>query len=152
MTSGGARVRPGPAPNPNALRREHDAGEWTHLPEAGREGDPPPWPLSRRTRRESVLWAREWRRPQAVMWERNGQCVEVAIYVRTLALAERQDAPVNARTLLKQQMEALGVSIPGMLRLRWIIGDAPVNARRPQAAAEPGAVVDIRDRFRAVNS
>ena len=128
MPKGGARARSGQAPDPEALRRERDKpGDWTTLPAEGRAGDPPEFPLADESEREAVLWAREWRRPQAVMWERNGQELEVAMYVRTVALAERRDAPVNARTLVRQQQEALGLSMPGLLRNRWRIGtvDAP---------------------------
>jgi hypothetical protein len=67
------------------------------------------------------------------MWERNGQEVEVALYVRSLRVAEQPKAPVNARTLVKQQQEALGVSLPGLLRLRWRIGHVS-PAVAPQVA------------------
>jgi hypothetical protein len=123
----GASNRSGRAPDPDALRRDRDAGSWVDLPAEGRAGDAPEWPLSEQSERERVFWEREWRRPQAVMWERNGQEVEVAVYVRSLALAEDQRAPVNARTLVRQQMEALGISVPGLQRNRW----------RIKAAAEP---------------
>ena len=45
MASGGARARSGPAPDPNALRRDRkdDAG-WSSLPVI-REGDVPEFPL-----------------------------------------------------------------------------------------------------------
>jgi hypothetical protein len=36
-----------------------------------------------------IVWAGEWRRPQAVMWERFGQELEVALYVRCLVRAEQ---------------------------------------------------------------
>lgn len=79
------------------------------------------------------MWAREWARPQAVMWERNGQEVEVALYVRSLKLAEMPKAPVNARTLVKQQQEALGVSLPGLAKNNWRIGHVSA-AVAPQVA------------------
>src|SRR4051794_27783932 len=91
------------------------------LPAAGREGAMPKWPLSKATAREVTLWKREWRRPQAVMWERNGQELEVALYVRSLAAAEKLDASVAARTLVRQQQESLGLSLPGLARNRWRI-------------------------------
>lgn len=124
---GGARGRSGPAPQLDALRRERpaDAAGWTHLPAAGRQGDTPAWPLSRMTRREGVHWAREWTRPQAIMWERLHLEVEVAMYVRTLTAAEKPSALTNVRTLLKQQQEILGLSIPGLARNRWIIDHGP---------------------------
>lgn len=121
MPKGGARARSGPPPDPNSLTQTD--GEWITLPSAGRTGDVPEWPLAEATSRELELWAHEWTRPQSVMWERHGQEVEVAMYVRTLVKAEKHDAPVNARTLLRQQQEALGLSMPGMLRNRWRIGE-----------------------------
>lgn len=76
---GGARVQSGPAPDPDAIRRDRpsDQATWTALPDR-RDGSLPAWPLPDQTPREAVLWVREWQRPQAVMWERNGQQVEVA--------------------------------------------------------------------------
>ena len=122
MARGGAHGRGGPPPDPNALRRERDGAGWVTLPASGRDGPLPEWPLSRPTVRETALWTREWQRPQAVMWERNGQELEVAMYVRSLAIAEKRDAPVASRTLVRQQQESLGLSLPGLARNRWRIG------------------------------
>lgn len=137
----GMSSRSGPAPDPNALRRAHDQGEWRTLPSEGRQGPPPKWPLDFSTTREREHWAREWRRPQALMWEANGQEVEVAIYVRTLAVAEVVDASIASRNLLKQQMEQLGISQPGLRSNRWRIGDAasPQNATGTAGRTRPRA-------------
>ena len=121
MAKGGARARSGPPPDPESLTQTD--GEWTMLPATGRAGRAPKWPLSKQTARERSLWAVEWRRPQAVMWERQGQEAEVALYVRSLVAAEQVDASVAVRTLVRQQMEALGISMQGMLRNRWRIAD-----------------------------
>lgn len=132
MTSGGPRVRSGPPPDPNALRRDRDKAAWTHLPAAGRQGPAPAWPLSRPSKRELELWAGEWRRPQAVMWEANGQQIEVALYVRSLKDAERPRAGASIRNLVKQQQEYLGLSLPGLARNHWIIAaadDAPLRMK-----------------------
>lgn len=148
MTSGGARAHSGPAPDPNALRRDRDKAGWTTLP-AARTDPAPSWPLSRASARELVLWAREWTRPQAVMWEANGQEEEVALYVRSLAFAERPSAPVSARVLVRQQQEALGLSLPGLARLRWRIGptSAPVSARANLRTEEPETIQSARERY-----
>ena len=129
-----------------AIRNGRDgAKDWTRLPAEGREGDPPEWPLSRPTARELELWVAEWRRPQAVMWAANGQAVEVALYVRSLKDAEKSAASVAARTLVKQQQEALGVSLPGLARNHWIIVTAePVTQRQTAPTAS------ARDRLRLV--
>lgn len=146
MAKGGARAHSGPPRDPNSLRRDSlMAGDWATLPAAGRPGPAPEWPLTKPTKREADLWVREWRRPQAVMWEVNGQELEVALYVRTLRQAEMVKAPVAMRTLLKQQQEALGLSLPGLQRNRWRIAsadDAP--------AARPSAGMSARDRLRVV--
>lgn len=126
---GGARGRSGPPPDPNALRRDRkDDAPWRTLPADGREGDVPVWPLADPTRREELLWEKEWSRPQAVEWERNGQELEVAMYVRTLIAAEKHDATANMRTLLRQQQESLGLSLTGLAKNRWRIGEVEVEA------------------------
>jgi hypothetical protein len=126
MVKGGPRARSGPPPDPDSLTQVD--GEWTVLPASGREGAAPLWPLTDAVERELALWAGEWSRPQAVMWERQAQELQVAMYVRTLIRAEKHDAPTNVRTLLRQQEEALGLSMPGLLRNRWKIGEVEAPA------------------------
>jgi hypothetical protein len=134
----GGHGKSGPAPDPQALRRERDGVDWITLPADGRKGRAPKWPLSKQTAREKSLWAPEWKRPQAVMWERNGQEIEVALYVRSLAEAERDEATVAARTLVRQFHESLGISLPGLARNRWIIqgSDAPIGSKRPATVSD----------------
>lgn len=150
MPKGGARARSGPAPDPNALRRERDQGEWTILPAAGREGDAPVWPLAGQSDREAELWARLWTKPQALMWERLGQELEVALYVRNFALVELPGSPVNLGTLVRQQQDSLGLTTPGLRANRWRID----REDAPTPAARPGTVTPLRpsarDRMKAV--
>lgn len=144
---GGARAHSGPAPDPNALRRDRDGDSWVTLPAEGRSGSAPKWPLAGKSKREEELWNQEWRRPQAVIWEANGQEIEVALYVRSLIAAEKTDAATNARTLVKQQQEALGLSLPGLLRNHWKIEDSrPTETKQRPAASASQA----RNRFRVV--
>lgn len=131
----GGHARSGPAPDPNALRRERDAGEWVVLPAEGRQGEPPEWPLVGHTEREAELWALMWRKPQAVMWERNGQQIEVALYVRNLTIVELPGSPVNLGTLLRQQADALGLTVPGMRANRWRIARDEVAEKRAEKTA-----------------
>lgn len=126
MAKGGARARSGPAPDPDSLTQSD--GEWTLLPAAGRPGDPPVWPLPSLSEREQTLWERFWSSPQAVMWERQGQELEVALFVRTFGRAEERDATAALVTLVRQGQEALGLSVPGMLRNRWRIVDVDLSA------------------------
>ena len=135
---------PGPAPDPNALRRDKksDQGTWTMLPAAGRQGEPPDWPLERPTKRELAQWAKEWAKPQAVMWEHQED--EVAVYVRTLIRSESRDADVRLLPIVIRQQEALGLSQPGLLRRRWKIEDVAAPAKKrtndPDRAAQKAAL------------
>jgi len=153
MASGGARARSGPAPDPNALRRERDAGEWTILPQEGRTGATPAWPLAEQTIRESELWADLWRKPQALMWERYGQEYEVALYVRRFSEAESLDSRVNLSTLVRQMADSLGLTTPGMRANRWRIASDEVAERRESSASAPSGQArkrSARDRFKVV--
>ena len=63
------------------------------------------------------------------MWEANHQEEEVATFVRWFAKAERPDAATNLGTLVKQLQETLGLSLPGLLRNRWIIASTAAGVR-----------------------
>ncbi len=144
MASGGARARSGPPPDPTALRRERDGDQWVTLPAAGRKGRAPNWPLSRASAREETIWKEEWKRPQAIMWRRHRQELEVALYVRTVVAAEKRNAPANVRNLVRQQQEALGISLPGLARNRWRIAE---EEPQKSAVAAPNARKGARERF-----
>lgn len=155
MPPGGTRVRSGPIPDPNALRRDRpsDAATWVHLPAAGRTAPAPDWPLTAATQRERQLWEAEWRRPQALMWEANGQAVEVAVYVRALRFAEMPNAKPatgQSRALVVRLMLDLGISAPGLARHRWIIDSEAEQPRDQQRSAGDAAPVSIKDRIRLV--
>ena len=146
----GSSANSGRAPDPNAIRNDRSGvAGWTVLPADGRQGDPPAFPLAGMTDREAELWAAEWRRPQAIEWERNGQAAEVALYVRSLVDAEQHGAPVAARTLVKQLQESLGISLPGLARNRWRIeGGGQQQTSKPAAARRSSG--SSRDRFEVI--
>ena len=132
MASGGARARSGPPPDPNALRRNRE-GEWTTLPAEGRQGPEPRWPLAGEpTPREAYVWRDMWRKPQAVMWEKNGQEYEVALFVRKLVEAEAPLASATLSTLVRQMMDSLGLTIPGMRANRWKLAEDELAERRDE--------------------
>lgn len=151
MTKGGARARSGPAPDPNALKRERDKGEWTMLPASGRPGDAPVWPLLGFAEREATLWGDLWRKPQALMWEKLGQELEVALFVRNLAQAEIPGSPINLGTLVRQQSDSLGLTTPGLRSNRWkIVASAPAEAVPAPSKVAPKRRASSRDRLTVV--
>ncbi|WP_435107341.1 hypothetical protein [Nocardiopsis synnemataformans] len=155
MPSGGARTVSGPAPDPDALRRNRpsDTSGWQTLPAEGRTGAPPDWPLIDVQPREWDLWCDLWSRPQAAMWEKLDQRYEVAMFVRKLAEAELPKASVELQKVVRQYLDSLGLSVQGMLRNRWKIAtpeqdqDDDAEATAPQVPARPSA----RDRLTVVH-
>ena len=123
MPSGGARLRSGPAPDPNALRRDRDGKDWIKLPAEGRKGDTPAWPeeIPDPSVRELAHWTRLWKMPQALIWEADRVHDNVALYVRTFAECAETDGSVGRRTLLRQMGDALLLSIPALHAARYTI-------------------------------
>ena len=153
MVQGGARTRSGPPPDPSALRRDRksDAG-WSVLP-AVPDVAVPDWPLVTQTVREVELWGRFWAKPQAVLWEQNGQVLEVAMHVRCFAEAEESGAATPLRTLVRQQADALLLTMPAMLAARVRIAGDELASKRPAAAdVEQSARSSSRSRLRAVGN
>ncbi|MEU0670351.1 hypothetical protein ABZ508_33390 [Streptomyces lavendulocolor] len=120
------------------------------LPSEGRQGEPPAWPLLGQSEREAELWGRLWRKPQALMWERFGQELEVALYVRRLAEAEEPDARVNLSTLVRQMADSLGLTTPGMRSNRWRI--TRDEEPRPAAGRAVAPRASARSRLKVVPS
>jgi len=145
----GGHANSGPPPDPEALRRTRatDAG-WHVLPVTGRPGPPPPWPLEEQTDREALLWARLWAKPQATRWEVLGQVDEVALYVRRWTEAEKPGAAVASVVVVRQLGDALGLTIPGLLRNRWQIGSAESRPAAPSATGTLGAPAPSRSSAR----
>lgn len=203
MPKGGARARSGPAPDPNALPRVRDKGEWKVLPKEGRTGTPPQWPLppdvraqaqlehterraaevrdqwanaedsrkaasvakkldrlegalaemravmAQREQMELALWAELWAMPQALVWERQSQQWEVALYARRMIEAQERDSAVNLSTLVRQMADSLGLTTPGLRSNRWTI-EADPSAISETSPAEP-ARSKARDRLKVVS-
>lgn len=112
----------------------------------------PDWPFEEQSVREAVLWTGMWWKPQALMWERYGQELEVALYVRRLAEAEKPDSAVVLSTLVRQMADSLGLTTPGMRGNRWRI-DRPNGedeALTGPSASPTVAPTSARARLRAV--
>lgn len=149
MTSGGARGRSGPAPDPNALRRDRkDDAAWVTLPAGGFTGEVPAWPLVLVTPDELALWGLLWCKPQAAMWSKLGLDLVVASYVRAFLESVQPDASAGLKTAVLRMAEEIGLSLPGMHKLRWKFSEDEVAERREEARPERQSA---RDRLRAIN-
>lgn len=153
MPSGGARSVSGPPPDPNALRRARpsDAASWTTFPGDGRPGKAPQWSIPDPQQRELELWDELWAKPQAVAWEKLGQELEVAMFVRQFCRAEQHMASVELQKVVRQYLDSLGLSVQGMLRNRWRIAPTADAVAAEVAAAPPVPVRrSAKSRLRSV--
>lgn len=144
----GQSSRSGPLPDPNALKRDRDARDWTTLPEGGRQGEVPPWPLAIKANiAEIAYWAELWTTPQSVEWDRQGQNHEVALYVRKFVEASRPKSTATLVNATRQMADSLGLTIPGLLRNKWKIGNGQAEAAPRQTSSQASS----RERFTVVN-
>lgn len=160
MARGGWHGRGGPPPDPLALRRDRpsDGQLWVVLVADEHAAAVPAWPLADPTSRELEVWAAEWLRPQSVIWERQRQALEVAMYVRTLVAAEHPDAKAAMRILVLRQMESLAISATGMQRHRWRIAESSPAAQSAPAAQlarrasrpRTRSQIDMRERMKLI--
>lgn len=173
MTSGGARARSGPAPDPQALRRDRkDDAEWVTLPAEGYKGDVPEFPLEKipvfdiywedkkRVKvfdedatealrdREIALWESLWAKPQAFMWAKLGLTFEVAAYVRAFIESTGPDSNSGLKTAALRMSAEIGLSLPGMHQWRWRFAEDEVSERRE---TRTGAGRSAKERLRAIN-
>lgn len=150
MTSGGARGRSGPAPDPNALRRDRkDDAAWVTLPAGGFAGPAPEWPLGSLSDAEAGLWAKLWAKPQGFMWDQLQLEFEVAAYVRAFLESVEPEASAGLKTAVLRMSAELGLSTVGMGQLRWKIAVDEVAEQRNKA--KPVAK-SARDRLKALNA
>jgi hypothetical protein len=134
---------PGPAPNPNA-RRRNVKPTTTRLPAGGYEGDVPPWPLSRANKAEKDTWAALWRLPQAAEWIKGAHARTVARYVRALVVAEQREASAFHLSEVRQLEDRLGLTPMAMMRLRW---EVVVDETEAPEVADDAPVADVRRLF-----
>ncbi|MDY1005734.1 hypothetical protein [Curtobacterium sp. CFBP9011] len=140
---------PGPAPNPDARRRNKRQVDFV-LPRGGRKGRAPAFPI--KGTRVPATWADLWKLPQAAAWEQLGIARTVARYAMLLQQAEKPGAAASLHNEVRQLEDRLGLSPMAMLRLRWVISEDEVADRRTTktapAATKPGG--GSRERLRIV--
>ena len=136
---------PGPPPNPNA-RRRNARPEWRRLSAAGRQGEPPPWPLSKPSVGESRLWAELWGSPQAIAWDALGWVRTVARYCRFAVQAERRGASAFLLSEVRQLEDRLGLNPMAMKRLQWEI-TTEAQEEQPSADSNVADLAEYRERL-----
>lgn len=138
---------PGPAPKPDARRRNAPLANTVKLPAEGRDGETPAWPLSSSA---PSTWAQLWATPQAVAWERLGWTRVVARYAEVLRVCENPEAvSVGMLGEARQLEDRLGMTPMAMLRLRWEVASDEVAEKR---ADKPAVATTARRRLKVADS
>lgn len=142
MTSGGARARSGPAPDPDSFRQSGKDG-WVTLP-LTYSGPVPDFPLPNPTDRELELWDRLWGQGHAIMWLANSQEIDVALHCRVTAAVEAPDGEITA-ALLNARIrmgEDLGLTVGGAKKNGWLFAKPETVAGCPEKKPS-GTVTDL---------
>jgi hypothetical protein len=141
----------GPAPDPDALRRDRkdDAAGWTSLPSEGFTGVTPEYPLPDPSVWEMNFWRLVWRKPQAAQWSRLGLEPQVAAYVRAFMESTDLEAPAGLKTAVLRMEDGLGISVKGMMTLRWKFAVDEVSARRSKPVVQK---LSASERMKARNA
>lgn len=177
MPSGGSRRNSGPAPDPNALRRDRkDDAAWVVLPAGGFDGEVPEFPLPRAVQFETFfedgkkvtapdadatvsvweaeldLWSELWRKPQAAMWSKLDMHYEVAAYVRAFLESVRSEASAGLKTAVLRMAGEIGLSLPGMHSLRWKFSVDELQEKRAESASTSRSGKSARERLRLIEN
>jgi hypothetical protein len=90
-----------------------------------------------------------WRKPQALIWERDGTFEYVAMFVRQLAEAELEKASAENRKTVRMMFADLFLTSDSMARARLRIATDEVEAKRAEAKAPVRK--SARDRLKVVD-
>lgn len=127
---------PGPPPkHPSQRRRRNASPGFIQLDPAGRQGDPPEWPLItspsvQAAQLEERKWRDLWNLPQALEWERMRCYDDVALYTRAWVLASMSADDTKLLAEVRQLDAKIGVSPKAMQGLRWEIPQQLEDAQR----------------------
>lgn len=130
---------PGPAPNPDA-RRRNDRNAWRILP-ASCTRPAPKSPIPGRP--AAKLWAHLWSLPQAELWHEQNAVLVVARYARmTLSLDAAYDvagegSPVDVSKIaaeLRQIEDRLLISPSTLIRARCVIAEPEIAGAADKSA------------------
>lgn len=91
-----------------------------------------------------------WRKPQAVIWERDGSYEYVAMFIRQLAEAELEKASAENRKTVRMMFADLYLTSDALTRARMRIATDEVAEARAEKT-EPAAPKSARDRLTVVD-
>jgi hypothetical protein len=151
MAKGGARVRSGPAPDPNSERSERRGYVLTALPSEGYAGPVPDFPLPGPSDREIEVWEWAWRTPQACAWSLASEAWrvrQVAEWVRLSVRCEAPDASASLVPHARAAADEIGFTTRGLQAMGWKVAADEVADKRDTEKPRPSS----RERMKVVRA
>lgn len=152
MSSGGARNRSGPPPDPSSGRSDARGYSLTALPAEGYTGPIPNFPLPSASTRELDVWADAWRTPQACAWSMRSESWRlrsVAMWVRLSVRCEVPDAPASVLSQVHRFADQIGMTTAGLAEMGWKVAVDEVAKKASEKPAPKRK--SSRDRLKVVN-
>lgn len=154
MTSGGARNRSGPQPDPNSGRSDRRELSLTALPPEGYDGPIPEFPLPGHNDRELEVWRQAWRSPQAAAWALPSEAWRqrtVALWVRTTVRCEDPDAGAALLGQLHRFSDQIGMTTAGLAEMGWKIAEHEASEPAKKTTTSKPSAARARDRLKVVS-
>jgi hypothetical protein len=147
----------GPPANPNSLRSAKLGAEWTRIPSNARaDKETPDWPayVPEPSDEELALWIDLWRKPQATLWIRDQNELQVAMYCRLFISSMQPGGFVTEKTAAERMAGSLLLTTPALLAAKVRIVDPeeePAPESTPAGTPVPiSSASSVRDRFTVV--
>lgn len=129
MARGGARVRSGPAVDPNSARSDARGIVFASLPPNGYKGEIPEFPIPvSKGSRVLKLWEQTWRCPQGAAWiGEPWRWHVVAEYCLLMREVEQDPSRASVVAQLHRYRDQLGLTPAGLKENGWRIGGEEVK-------------------------
>lgn len=151
----GGHASSGPLKDPNSGKSTRTGFTLKALPSEGRSGEAPPFPLpiiENAAEREAELWAEIWTTPQSCVWiSETWRWNAIALYVRQLAICEREDAFASDKTLLLRMGDQIGMTTAGLQYNGWKVAANQLAEREKPAEKPVARPASARDRLKALD-
>jgi hypothetical protein len=151
---GGKRNRSGPPADENSARSDGRGYVLSALPAEGYSGRVPAFPLPRQksdvlARRETAVWKRVWKTPQACAWSmpsESWRIPAVAMYVRVLVRCEDPATPAALFAQMHRLADQIGLTTAGLAEMGWKVAPDELAEKRAEKSGDSADAAPARKR------
>jgi hypothetical protein len=155
---GGPRNRSGPPADENSTRSDERGYVLSALPAEGYKGRVPAFPLPRLkdaalARRETAVWNRAWKTPQACAWSMPSErwrIPAVAMYVRVTVRCEDPGTPAALFAQMHRLADQIGLTTAGLAEMGWKVAIDELADKRAEKSDDETEAPKRKRRLRSV--